>query len=99
MQTALNDGYGVILWNDDPGDFRSGVTPQQLAEHMLRHASAPDIILLHSGHLATVEALPGVVKAFRSAGFRFVTVGELLRSVPWEKINHPAKVSLGGGSS
>ena len=43
------------------------------------HASAPDIVLLHSGKLATIEALPMVIERFRRAGYRFVTVGEMLR--------------------
>ena len=94
VREAIGDGYSVILWNDDPGDFREVVTPASLIEHLRRHASAPDIILLHSGRLATVEAMPEVARVFRAAGYRFVTAGELLRAVPWEKINHPAKGSI-----
>ena len=32
---------------------------------------------------------PGVVERFRKAGFSFVTVGELLRRVPLNVIDHP----------
>ncbi|MBV9102295.1 MAG: polysaccharide deacetylase family protein [Candidatus Eremiobacteraeota bacterium] len=86
-------GYDVILWNDDPGDWRS-VTPEELAGHVEAHATAPDIILLHSGRLPTLAMLPPIVDRFRSAGFAFVTVGELLRRAPIVVIDHPEKHPL-----
>ncbi|MFZ1124953.1 MAG: polysaccharide deacetylase family protein [Candidatus Baltobacteraceae bacterium] len=89
-EAAQRDGYDIILWNDDPGDWRA-VPPETLAEHIERYATAPDIILLHSGRLATVEMLPQVIRRFKAAGFQFVTVGELLRRVPVVEIDHPAK--------
>ena len=88
VRAAQKAGYHVILWNDDPGDWRA-VPPEKLADHILANATAPDIILLHSGRLATVEMLPGVVERFRKAGFTFVTVGELLQRVPLTSIDHP----------
>jgi peptidoglycan/xylan/chitin deacetylase (PgdA/CDA1 family) len=88
VKAAQRAGYHVILWNDDPGDWRA-VSPQTLADHILTNATSPDIILLHSGRLATVEMLPGVVERFRKAGFTFVTVSELLRRLPLSVIDHP----------
>jgi len=93
VRTAQRDGYDVILWDDDPGDWRSSL-PGDLVSHMAAHATAPDIILLHSGKLATIEALPGVVARFRAAGFSFVTVGALLARVPVSQILHPAKLRV-----
>jgi peptidoglycan/xylan/chitin deacetylase (PgdA/CDA1 family) len=90
VEAAQRDGYDVILWNDDPGDWRT-VPPEKIAGHIERYATAPDIILLHSGRLATVEMLPQVIERFKAAGFQFVTVGELLRRVPVVEIDHPAK--------
>ena len=63
----------------------------QIEHHLLTHATAPEIVLLHSGKLATIEALPNVVERFRRAGYRFVTVGELLRSVRNDDLNHPLR--------
>jgi peptidoglycan/xylan/chitin deacetylase (PgdA/CDA1 family) len=92
VQVAQSLGYTMVLWNDDPGDWRtSKVTPGELADHIRRFATAPDIVLLHNGKLATIEMLPALAAAFRSAGYRFVTVGELLRAVPADDVNHPAK--------
>ncbi|MHB8148020.1 MAG: hypothetical protein ACYDGM_12275, partial [Vulcanimicrobiaceae bacterium] len=58
------------------------------------YATVPDIVLLHSGKLPTIEALPEVVARFRRAGYEFVTVGELLRRVSAQEINHPERRSL-----
>jgi peptidoglycan/xylan/chitin deacetylase (PgdA/CDA1 family) len=92
VRVAQSLGYTTVLWSDDPGDWRtSEVTPQELTQHLLRSASAPDIVLLHSGKLATIEMLPAVAAAFRSAGYRFVTVGRLLRAVRTDDVNHPAR--------
>ena len=48
-------------------------------------------MLLHSGKLATIEALPYVVERFKRAGYRFVTVGELLKLVQTGELNHPLR--------
>ncbi len=93
LKTAQRAGYDVILWTDDPGDWRS-VSPRRLLDHMEANATAPEILLLHSGRLNTIEALPEVVARFRAAGYTFVTVGELLRRVPVAQILHPAKLRV-----
>ena len=93
VETAQRDGYDVILWNDDPGDWRE-LTPEAIADHVGAHATAPDIVLLHSGRLATVLAMPDIVKRFRAAGFTFVTVGRLMAQVPAGHVLHPAKLRV-----
>ena len=93
LQTAQHDGYDVILWNDDPGDWRS-VTPERILAHVEANATAPEIMLLHSGRLNTVEALPEMVARFRAAGYTFVTVGRLLHLVPVAELIHPAKLRV-----
>lgn len=91
IKVAQSLGYKTVLWNDDAGDWRPAVTPDGLATHLEEHATAPEIVLLHSGRLATVEMLPQVVERFRAAGYRFVTVGQLLDAVKPFELNHPAK--------
>lgn len=90
IEVAQSLGYKTVLWTDDGGDWRQ-VTSHALAQHVLEHATAPEIVLLHSGKLATIEMLPQVVARFRSAGYRFVTVGQLLQKVTPADLNHPAK--------
>jgi peptidoglycan-N-acetylglucosamine deacetylase len=90
LQIAQSLGYSVVLWTDDSGDWRT-VTVPQLEKHLVQHATAPEIVLLHSGKLATIQALPYVVERFKRAGYRFVTVGELLKKVQIGELNHPLK--------
>lgn len=90
IQVAQRLGYTMILWNDDAGDWRA-LAPGAISRHLVEHASAPDIVLLHSGRLATVEALPEVVARFRSAGYRFVTVGQLLARASAAVVNRPLR--------
>ncbi|MBV9440792.1 MAG: polysaccharide deacetylase family protein [Candidatus Eremiobacteraeota bacterium] len=93
---AQRAGYDTVLWNDDPGDWRS-VPAAALRDHLLARATAPEIVLLHSGRPATIAALPDVVARYRAAGFAFVTVGELLRRCSIEALDRPAKISLASG--
>ncbi len=93
LRVAQAMGYDTVLWTDDPGDWRS-VGPEAIAAHVLAHATAPEILLLHSGRPATIAALPGLVARFRAAGYRFVTVGQLLHSVDAAQLNHPAKNAI-----
>jgi peptidoglycan/xylan/chitin deacetylase (PgdA/CDA1 family) len=93
LATIAQLGYRVVLWTDDSGDWRT-MTPERIETDMLRHASAPDIVLLHSGKLATIEALPTVVARFRKAGYTFVTVSELLARATPGAINHPKRMTV-----
>jgi peptidoglycan/xylan/chitin deacetylase (PgdA/CDA1 family) len=90
LRSVQQLGYQVVLWTYDSGDWRT-IGTQKIADGVIDHATAPDLVLLHSGKLATIEALPEVVKRFRRAGYEFVTAGELLRRVPPQNINHPAR--------
>ena len=83
-------GYSVVLWTYDSGDWRT-LTATAIERDLLDHATAPEIALLHSGKLATVEAMPLVIERFKKAGYRFVTVSELLRSVAPSELNHPLR--------
>lgn len=92
IRVAQSLDFTTVLWNDDAGDWRtSKVTPQDLVDHIRRNATAPDIVLLHSGKVATVQMLPQLVSDFRAAGYRFVTVSQLLTLASTDEVNHPAK--------
>lgn len=95
IRVAQAAGYATILWSDDPGDWRM-VPAKTLQEHLLERATAPEIVLLHSGRPSTIAALGPVVGAFRAAGYQFVTVGVLLQRTTAGEINRPAKNPLGG---
>jgi peptidoglycan/xylan/chitin deacetylase (PgdA/CDA1 family) len=93
LKIAQALGYSVVLWTDDSGDWRT-LTAPEIERHMLEYATAPEIVLLHSGKIATIEALPAVIAHFEHAGYRFVTVGELLAHVSSRDLDHPLRRSL-----
>jgi peptidoglycan/xylan/chitin deacetylase (PgdA/CDA1 family) len=93
VEVAQRLGYTTVLWTDDAGDWRS-VTAESLAAHIENHATAPEIVLLHNGKLATIDTLPRIVARFRADGYRFVTVGELLALVTTKELNHPARHAI-----
>ena len=95
LRAAQAAGYTAVLWNDDPGDWRS-VTAADISAHVLARATAPEILLLHSGRPATVAALPGIVAAYRRAGYTFVRASELLQRVAPDHLEHPARSALTG---
>lgn len=90
LSVAQQIGYHVILWTDDSGDWRT-VTSEHIVAHVEHFATQPDIVLLHSGKLATIEALPSIVSAFEADGYRFVTVEQLLRAAGTAAVNHPIR--------
>jgi peptidoglycan/xylan/chitin deacetylase (PgdA/CDA1 family) len=90
---ARAEGERMALWDIDPGDWRTIPSPQIVA-HVIAHARSPAVILLHNGKLATIEALPDIVAAYRAAGFRFVTLSQLQARLPLSEINDPLPVRL-----
>ncbi len=90
LRAAQHLGYYTILWNDDPGDWRV-LGPRALADHIEAHATAPEIILLHSGNLATVAMLPEIIGRFRKSGYEFVTMSQLMQKASIQEINHPLR--------
>jgi peptidoglycan/xylan/chitin deacetylase (PgdA/CDA1 family) len=93
LRAAQAAGYDTILWTDDPGDWRN-VTRNVLAAHILRFATRPEILLLHSGRPETVALLPDVIQRFRADGYTFLTVSELVRQAGADALNRAARVPL-----
>jgi peptidoglycan-N-acetylglucosamine deacetylase len=93
LRVVQSLGYSTVLWTDDGGDWRT-LTPQEIGDQVIGHASAPDLVLLHSGKLATIQALPSIVERFRKAGYTFVTVSQLLAHVTPDALNHPQHGSV-----
>ena len=91
IDAARNQHATVVLWDVDPGDWRS-MTPQNIADDVVSQARSPAIILLHNGKFATVQALASIVRAYRAAGFQFVTLSQLQARLPTSAINDPIRV-------
>jgi peptidoglycan/xylan/chitin deacetylase (PgdA/CDA1 family) len=93
IEAARRLGETIVLWDVDPGDWRS-LSAGAIAASVISRARSPAVILLHNGKLATVEALPQIVRAYRAAGFQFVTVTQLQQRLPLAGINDPVRVTV-----
>ena len=72
--------YKVILWDIDPRDW-AHTAPEEIANNVIEHATAGDIILMHDyiGHNSpTPEAMRIFIPALQQKGFKFVVVSELI---------------------
>jgi peptidoglycan/xylan/chitin deacetylase (PgdA/CDA1 family) len=61
----------LMLWDVDTLDWRTRSTPM-VERAAIR--SAGGIVLLHDIHPTTVEAVPTIIRNFKSRGYRFVTI-------------------------
>jgi peptidoglycan-N-acetylglucosamine deacetylase len=78
---ALEDlGYRHVGWDVDPEDWdeeRTAEDVQRLVLDGVRERDADALVLLHAWPAATVEALPGLLRAFGAEGAQLVTVDRL----------------------
>jgi peptidoglycan-N-acetylglucosamine deacetylase len=93
IDAAREQGDAVVLWDVDPGDWRS-LTSAQIVDLVVSQARSPAVILLHNGKQETVDALPRIVRAYRNAGFEFVTLSQLQARMPLDSINDPLRVKI-----
>jgi peptidoglycan-N-acetylglucosamine deacetylase len=94
IEASRLQGEKMVLWDIDPGDWRT-IGADEVAADVIDRARSPAVILLHNGKPATIEALPRIVNAYRAAGFEFVTLDRLLQALPLDDINDPIKVDVG----
>jgi peptidoglycan/xylan/chitin deacetylase (PgdA/CDA1 family) len=93
LRAAQRAGFDTILWTDDPGDWRNVPGPV-LSAHIARFATSPEILLLHNGRRTTTDLVPEIVERFRTAGYTFVTVGELLRRTTPDVLERAGRTPL-----
>lgn len=86
---ALRRDRTVILWTVSSADT-TRIGPEAIAKNVIHTPDPGDIILMHDGpgHKKTAQALPQILRELGAAGFKFVTVPELLRAWDqWEMKN------------
>jgi peptidoglycan/xylan/chitin deacetylase (PgdA/CDA1 family) len=80
---AASLGYRPILWTVDAADWSPEATPESVYSHIVNGATNGAIIVLHFDSPTTLDStaqvLPAALEGLRSAGYRLVTVTELLR--------------------
>jgi len=79
-RTALAEGYTSILWTISSADTDSRATVETIANNVIHTPNPGDIVLMHdsASHADTAAALPRILEELGAAGFRFVTIPELL---------------------
>jgi peptidoglycan-N-acetylglucosamine deacetylase len=74
----------TVTWDVDTIDWRPivndppGPTADQIVTKVLERARGGSIVLMHLGGYETYEALPRIVAGLADAGYRFVTLDELI---------------------
>ena len=81
-------GYKVILWTIDSLDWRS-LKKAQVIKNVVPQLKKGCIVLQHNAAeskrenlTGSIQALPHIITEAKKRGFRFVTVSQLLKSVP-----------------
>ncbi|MGH8048046.1 MAG: polysaccharide deacetylase family protein [Chthoniobacterales bacterium] len=70
-------GMKVILWSVDPLDWKYR-NSERVKRQILAQVTPGAIVLSHDIHATTVAAMPDTLDALKAAGYKFVTVSELL---------------------
>jgi peptidoglycan/xylan/chitin deacetylase (PgdA/CDA1 family) len=79
---AADLGYRPIVWTVDSGDWTSEATPESVFSHVINGASNGAIVVMHfdspNTETSTALVLPAIIDTLRDAGYRIVTISELL---------------------
>ena len=80
IATVKGLGYTLVDYTVNPGDWwvRSS---DDLLKGSFKGRSREGVVLMHTGNLPLVRALPVYIETMRAKGFRFVTVSELVDAV------------------
>src|SRR5229473_5460242 len=79
---AASLGYRPIMWTVDSADWTPEATPESVYSHVMNGAGDGAIVVLHfdspKSRDATAQVLPAAIQSLRDAGYRLVTITELL---------------------
>jgi polysaccharide deacetylase family sporulation protein PdaB len=84
LQVVGDAGYSrTITWTIDTLDWK-GISASEITKKVLNKASPGSIVLMHagSGAVNTPAALSDIIKGLKDKGYQFVTIPELLGSIP-----------------
>jgi peptidoglycan/xylan/chitin deacetylase (PgdA/CDA1 family) len=73
-------GVSVVLWNDDPRDWKHHDAPL-IERRVLQQARPGGIVDLHDRYAATIAATPRIIDALRARGYTLVTIPQLFEGV------------------
>jgi peptidoglycan/xylan/chitin deacetylase (PgdA/CDA1 family) len=87
LRLARELGYTPVMWSVTCFDWKE-TTADRVEQHAIRQIRGGDVILMHDGghtHLganrrATIEATDRLITRYKSEGFEFVTIPEMMAS-------------------
>lgn len=71
------NGWHQILWDSDSRDWQNK-NPDVILYRVMKSIEPGGIVLFHDIHPGAAKMLPTLIKAFKSEGYRFVTISELI---------------------
>ena len=79
---SRNQSYITIGESIDPWDWQPGVTADSIVARVIRQKDAGSMLLLHDAggdtREETVKALPEIIHFFKSHGYKFTTIADVL---------------------
>ena len=85
MKAADEQGYSFILWSVDTIDWQRPA-PEVIIQRVVGKAHNGAIVLMHPT-APTVKALPTIIQNLKNEGYKFVTVGELIKELPENSVS------------
>jgi len=81
---SRRQSYITIGESIDPWDWQPGVTADSIIARVIKQKDAGSMLLLHDAggdtREETVKALPGIIHFFKSHGYKFTTIADVLHT-------------------
>jgi peptidoglycan/xylan/chitin deacetylase (PgdA/CDA1 family) len=75
---ADEQGFNLVGWTVDSGDWQNGATTQQIVETMTSGICPGAITIMHGSRDYNRAALPQVIDFLQAEGYETVTLSELI---------------------
>jgi peptidoglycan/xylan/chitin deacetylase (PgdA/CDA1 family) len=77
LDISRQEGLNIVLWTKNVNDTAPGITSERIFNLATRNPQKSEVILMHDGPPATLDALPDIIEFYKSKGYKFVTVSSL----------------------
>ncbi len=77
-------GYKIVLWDVNSGDYKPGVTVNEIVSNVMKNIGGNKVIVFHDSDYQckasrqnTVLALPEIIGFLKALGYNFVTIDKM----------------------
>jgi peptidoglycan/xylan/chitin deacetylase (PgdA/CDA1 family) len=77
-QVAAEEGFTLVGWTIDSGDWQLGITTQQIVENVTSQFCPGAIVVMHGSQAHNRAAVPLILDYLAEQGYQAVTLSELL---------------------